>query len=91
MKQGLLQDVNTPIVEFFGDVLSNQSDIRKQHITLYHLLTMSAGLDWPEFGEWNYFAPMEYSKNINLGANGLSMTIQDMLKFGYLYLKEGTI
>ncbi|EMS73813.1 serine hydrolase domain-containing protein [Ruminiclostridium cellobioparum] len=155
MKQGLLQDINTPIVEFFGDVLSNQSDIRKQHITLYHLLTMSAGLDWPEFGEWNYFSPMEYSKNIiqfifdremeanpgekmnynsgcshllsaiiqrvsgtttskfaeehlftplgikdahwlskqniNLGANGLSMKIQDMLKFGYLYLKKGTI
>jgi CubicO group peptidase (beta-lactamase class C family) len=154
-KQGLLQDINTPIAEFFGDVLSKQSDIRKQQITLYHLLTMSAGLDWPEFGEWNFFSPMEYSKNIiqfildremeanpgekmnynsgcshllsaiiqkvsgtttskfaeehlfsplgikdahwlskqnvNLGANGLSMKIQDMLKFGYLYLKNGTI
>ena len=155
MKQGLLPDINTPIAEFFGDVLSRQTDIRKKQITLYHLLTMSAGFHWPEFGEWNYFAPMEYSKNIiqfifdremeanpgekmnynsgcshllsaiiqrvsgtttsnfaeehlfsplgikdahwlskqniNLGANGLSMKIQDMLKFGYLYLKNGTI
>lgn len=155
MKQDLLQDINTPITEFFGDFLLHQSDIRKQQITLYHLLTMSAGFDWPEFGEWHYFAPMEYSKhiikfildrdmaanpgekmnynsgcshllsaiiqkvsgtttskfaekylfaplgitdfhwlnkqNINLGANGLSMKIRDMLKFGYLYLKKGTI
>ncbi len=155
LKQGLLRDVGTPIVEFFGDMLNKQDDPRKRRITLYHLLTMSAGLDWPEFGDWNYFSPMEYSKNILqfifdremesdpgekmnynsgcshllsaivqkvsgmptdrfaedhlfsplgirdahwlskqnvcLGANGLSMTIRDMLKFGRLYLKNGTV
>jgi CubicO group peptidase (beta-lactamase class C family) len=155
IKQGLLKDVNTPITDFFGDALLHQSDIRKQQITLYHLLTMSAGFDWPEFGAWGFFSPMEYSKNIfsfifdrdmesnpgermnynsgcthllsaiiqkvsgtttrdfaeeylfaplgikdfiwrskqhiTLGANGLDMTIHDLLKFGVLYLKKGTI
>jgi CubicO group peptidase (beta-lactamase class C family) len=149
LKQGLIKDINIPVTEFFGDILLKQSDIRKRQITIYHLLTMSAGLDWPEFGEWKYFSPMEYSRNIvkfildrdmeanpgekmnynsgcshllsaiiqmvsgtttkkfaedhlfkplgihgaewlskqniNLGANGLSMKIHDMLKFGYLY------
>jgi CubicO group peptidase (beta-lactamase class C family) len=25
---------------------------------------MSPGFDWPEFGEWNCFSPMVYSKDI---------------------------
>ena len=155
MKQGLLDDVNTPISKFFGDMLAQQGDLRKHQLTLYHLLTMTAGFDWPEFGEWKYFSPMEYSKNIlgfifdrdmeadpgekmnynsgcshllsaiiqqvsgtaardfaeeylfaplgikdfvwrskqhiTLGANGLDMKLHDLLKFGYLYLKRGTI
>ena len=27
-------------------------------------LTMTPGFDWPEFGEWNFASPMEYSKDI---------------------------
>lgn len=155
IKNGLICDVHMPIAEFFGDSVKNQSDQRKQKITLYHLLTMSAGFNWPEFGEWQFFSPMEYSKDIisfilgrelesnpgekmnynsgcshllsaivqkvsgmktsdfakqylfmpigikntlwyekqkvNLGANGLKMKILDMLKFGYLFLQEGTL
>ncbi|HEX2952938.1 MAG TPA: serine hydrolase, partial [Bacillota bacterium] len=55
---------NTPISQYFGDMVNLQSDDRKGQITIYHLLTMSAGFHWPEFGEWNYFAPMRYTKNI---------------------------
>lgn len=155
IKNGLICDVHMPITEFFGDSIQKQSDQRKQKITIYHLLTMSAGFDWPEFGEWQFFSPMEYSKDIisfildrelesnpgekmnynsgcshllsaiiqkasgmqaaefareclfrplgienthwyekqkvNLGANGLKMKLLDMLKFGYLFLKEGTL
>jgi CubicO group peptidase (beta-lactamase class C family) len=25
---------------------------------------MTSGFNWPEFGEWNYWSPMEFSKNI---------------------------
>jgi len=61
--QGLI-DIHTPISEFFGDIINKKEDKRLKKITIYHLLTMSAGFDWPEFGEWNYFAPMVYSNNI---------------------------
>jgi CubicO group peptidase (beta-lactamase class C family) len=155
LKSGLISDINIPITEYFGDLIMRQSDERKSQITLYHLLTMSAGFHWPEFGEWHYFSPMEYSKNIlsyildreleanpgekmnynsgcshllsaivqkvtgmstegfakqylfeplgiteshwyrkqgvHLGANGINFKSVDMLKFGYLFLKEGTV
>jgi CubicO group peptidase (beta-lactamase class C family) len=45
-------------------VLAAQTDLRKQTLTVYHLLTMTAGFDWPEFGEWHYFAPMAYQADI---------------------------
>ena len=154
VKQGLIGSLDVPITEYFGRAFA-KDDPRKQAITLYHLLTMSDGLDWPEFGEWHFFSPMEYSRdiigfilgremafspgermnynsgcshllsaiiqkvsgkktcefaarylfkplnidrwhwyekqNVNLGANGLKLHIQDMLKFGYLYLQRGTI
>lgn len=61
--KGLL-DVHTPISEYFSDILIKEQDYRKQKITIEHLLTMSAGFDWPEFEEWNYFSPMIYSPDI---------------------------
>lgn len=64
LDKGFIKAVDTPITEYFGDLVGRQADERKKKITLYHLLTMSAGFDWPEFGEWHYFAPMRYSSNI---------------------------
>jgi len=64
LDRGLIPSVHTPITEYFADYLVNDPDPRKQTITIYHLLTMSAGFDWPEFGEWNYFAPMVFAKDI---------------------------
>ena len=153
LQKGLIKDINAPIMEYFSDELNRQEDERKKQITIYHLLTMTPGFDWPEFGKWAYFSPMEYSKNIirfifdrdmecspgermnynsgcshllsaiiqktsgmtaekfaeenlfsplgikdynwlikqnvSLGANGLSMRAEDMLKFGSLYLNKG--
>jgi len=52
--------VNISIIEHFPDYLTNDPYLRKRSITIFHLLTMSAGFDWPEFGEWDYLAPMVY-------------------------------
>jgi CubicO group peptidase (beta-lactamase class C family) len=43
---------------YFPDIVNHQMDTRKKDISIEHLLTMSVGLDWPEFGEWNYMPPM---------------------------------
>lgn len=151
--QGLISDLNTPIAEYFPS-LEQDLDYRKQYITIDHLLSMSAGFDWPEFGEWNGWPQMIHSSNwvnyilerpldtepgermnynsgcshlllailqkitktsardfaiknlfsrleikdfiwhadpqgINIGGFGLHMTIQDMHKFGCLYLNMG--
>jgi CubicO group peptidase (beta-lactamase class C family) len=62
---GLIENIHVPITRYFGDIIEADGDIRKQEITIEHLLTMSPGIHWPEFGEWNCFAPMVYSKDIN--------------------------
>lgn len=59
----LIQNLDIPIVEFFPQ-LSNYEDERKQKITIRHLLSMTEGMDWPEFGAWNFFAPMNFSKDM---------------------------
>ncbi len=154
LKQGLIGSIDMPVTDFFGTAFA-KDDPRKQAITLYHLLTMSDGMHWPEFGQWHFFSPMEYSKDIigfilgremeanpgermnynsgcshllsaiiqkvsglktaefaerflfqplgiqkyhwyekqkvSLGANGLKLHLHDMLKFGYLYLNNGSM
>ena len=63
--KGLINSIHTPISEFFGEVLSNEEDLRKRDITIEHLLTMTPGFHWPEFEEWNCFSPMVFSNDIN--------------------------
>lgn len=60
--QGTLPDLSTPIFEFFP-ALSEDRDPRKKRITIDHLLTMSAGFDWPEMGEWGGWPQMIHSSN----------------------------
>lgn len=153
-EKGYLNDLHQPIRDFFPEVIDSQDDLRKQELTLYHLLTMTTGIHFPEWGEWNGFAPMVqggdvvrfvldrdlefhpgekmnynsgcshiltsmlqkvvgetalgfankhlfgplgikdvvwYSDNkgVNRGADGIRLTIPDMLKVGQLYLKKG--
>ncbi len=41
-------DLDTPILRYFGDYKIENLDDRKRRITLRHLLTMTAGLEWNE-------------------------------------------
>jgi CubicO group peptidase (beta-lactamase class C family) len=51
--QGLLDGVNTPLLEFFPEYTISDADA-KSAITLEHALTMSAGLDWEDDGTMIY-------------------------------------
>ena len=64
LREGLIPSIDTPIGEYFGEHLANERNSNKAGITIFHLLTMSSGIDWPEFGEWNYWSPMEFSRDI---------------------------
>ncbi|MBT2290290.1 serine hydrolase [Paenibacillus albidus] len=55
--QHILPHQDTNIRHFFPQ-LTHDKDIRKREITLSHLLTMSAGFKWSEFGGANSFPTM---------------------------------
>lgn len=59
-----LQSLDEPLHNYFPNILNVQSDKRKMSLTIRHILTMTDGLDFPEFGEWNCFAPMVYYHDI---------------------------
>ncbi|WP_054954858.1 serine hydrolase domain-containing protein [Paenibacillus dakarensis] len=60
MDRGLIPEVPTPAAEFFPQ-LAASDDRRKQQITLEHLLTMTAGFQWTEFGGQKSFPRMTRS------------------------------
>lgn len=60
MDQGKVPKPETPVTEFFPK-LTRDKDSRKQEITLQHLLTMSAGFSWTEFGGEKSFPRMTRS------------------------------
>lgn len=47
VKQGYIDRINHPLLDFFPKRAVANLDARKQAVTLEHLLTMSSGLDWP--------------------------------------------
>ncbi|WP_379150852.1 serine hydrolase domain-containing protein [Paenibacillus sp. sgz5001063] len=61
MDQSLLQPASVAS-EFFPQ-LGRDKDARKQKITIEHLLTLSAGFRWTEFGGQNSFPKMTRSPN----------------------------
>jgi CubicO group peptidase (beta-lactamase class C family) len=152
--RGYLRDLHQPITDYFPKELLTQPDIRKRDLTIHHLLTMTPGFHFPEWEEWNGFAPMAQggdiikfvlnrdlihepgemmsynsgcshlltyilqeaagktalefaqqelfhplgiedpvwysdSKGVNRGADGIRLTMKDMLTFGTLYLQNG--
>jgi CubicO group peptidase (beta-lactamase class C family) len=57
--QGLLKGVDLRLSELYPGIAKTVDAARKSGLTLRHLLAMSSGLDWPEWGAWNYyFQPM---------------------------------
>jgi CubicO group peptidase (beta-lactamase class C family) len=46
LQQGSLHDLDQKALDFFGDRTVAENDVRKQAITLRHLLTMTSGLHW---------------------------------------------
>jgi CubicO group peptidase (beta-lactamase class C family) len=64
LEKGYLQSLDEPLHKFFPSILNQQPDKRKMDLTIRHLITMTDGIDFPEFGEWNSFAPMVYHRDI---------------------------
>ncbi|WP_025698958.1 serine hydrolase domain-containing protein, partial [Paenibacillus durus] len=60
MDQGIVPSANTRLSDFFPQ-LTRDHDPRKAEITLEHLLTMTAGWSWDEFGGRNSFPKMTRS------------------------------
>jgi CubicO group peptidase (beta-lactamase class C family) len=57
MEQGLVSPPDTCITAYFPQLLHDQDEL-KRSITLEHLLTLTAGFQWNEFGGINSFPTM---------------------------------
>jgi CubicO group peptidase (beta-lactamase class C family) len=64
LDKGYIKSIAEPVCSFFPELMNILDDPRKRHITIEDLLTMSAGFEWPEFGEWNYSTPMLFSSDM---------------------------
>ncbi len=60
LEQGLLPGVDAYVLDLLPQHAAHigNRDPRKQRITLAHLLTMAAGLDWPEWTPWSARHPL---------------------------------
>ncbi|MFQ5978368.1 MAG: serine hydrolase domain-containing protein [Candidatus Heimdallarchaeota archaeon] len=58
--EGYISSVDERVLDYFPEKNFTNLDARKQNMTLEHLLTMTTGLDWPEwsvpYGPGNIFA-----------------------------------
>ncbi|MHA2109228.1 MAG: serine hydrolase domain-containing protein [Candidatus Hodarchaeales archaeon] len=48
IQEGYIEGINTSVLDFFPSYTFTNIDERKQNMTIYHLLTMTAGLEWNE-------------------------------------------
>ncbi|MCM3595036.1 beta-lactamase family protein [Metabacillus idriensis] len=64
LDKGYLSSLDEPLYHFFPEIFEQQPDKRKMYLTMRDIITMTDGLDFPEFGEWNCFAPMIYHSDI---------------------------
>ncbi|MEO3946142.1 serine hydrolase [Gorillibacterium sp. CAU 1737] len=62
MDQGVMPGPEALVSEFFPE-MGQDEDLRKRAMTLRHLLTMSSGLDWTEFGGQQSFPTMIRTPN----------------------------
>ena len=64
VEKGIIKSLDVPIGDYLDRYTTISEFTGKEEITVRHLLTMTSGIDWPEFGEWNSFPPMYYSKDM---------------------------
>lgn len=64
LDQGYIISLDEKISKYFPCHFLYDYCTDKEDITIRHLVTMTSGINWPEFGEWNYFSPMNFSKDI---------------------------
>ena len=61
LDKGYLNSVDQKLVDFFPEYITDESDPMKKEISIRHLLTMSAGFKWNDWGpsmrKWLYFSP----------------------------------
>lgn len=50
LERGYIRSLDQPVLDFFPEYRDQVTDPRLQQITIRHLLTMSAGLEWEENG-----------------------------------------
>jgi CubicO group peptidase (beta-lactamase class C family) len=48
IQEGFIENVDSPVLEFFPERTFANTDEKKRNMTLYHLLTMTTGLEWYE-------------------------------------------
>lgn len=64
--KGYLKGINEPIEAFFPEYKDFFDSSAKKFITMEHLLSMTSGLHFPEWTEWNYMLkPMTETKDWN--------------------------
>lgn len=61
VSRGEFPSIDTPVLSFFDSVAVAQVDDRKRRMTIRHLQTMTAGLDWDETGPADHVSRMEAS------------------------------
>jgi CubicO group peptidase (beta-lactamase class C family) len=51
--KGYIRGTNSTVLDFFPEYRNTNQDQRKGRITIEHLLTMTSGIDWPQYGPNN--------------------------------------
>ncbi|WP_239618092.1 serine hydrolase domain-containing protein [Cohnella mopanensis] len=54
IEQGLIKSIDDKVLDYFPEYAEAVAEDGKKEITIENLLTMTSGLDWPEWTSWNY-------------------------------------
>jgi CubicO group peptidase (beta-lactamase class C family) len=54
IEQGLIKSIDDKVFDYFPEYADAAAEDGKKEITIENLLTMTSGLDWPEWTSWNY-------------------------------------
>jgi CubicO group peptidase (beta-lactamase class C family) len=59
--KGYIPSINSKVLDYFPEYRSLDRDPRRQAITIGHLLTMTSGIDWPQYSPDNISTKMTQS------------------------------